>query len=149
MFTRQVQPAKVTCGKNGLHVRETREFRNNEAWNQIVQAEADIFKSYFVCVENSQGEDKSLSFLRYWWFMLSSIEQLESARDVEYPKFKLLPILSERRKFVTLDNRDMKFLATHAKSWKYTKELNTSIDSKFQSMETFFDFEGVTKDPRK
>ena len=42
-----------------------RKFRNNDAWNQVVQAEADIFKSYFVCVENSQGDDKSLSFLRY------------------------------------------------------------------------------------
>ena len=81
--------------------------------------------------------------------MVSSIEQLESARDVEYPKFKLLPILSEGRTFVTLDNRGMKFLATHAKSRKYSKELDTSIDSKFQRVETFFDFEGVTKNPRK
>ena len=124
-------------------------FRSNDAWNQIVQAEAGIFKSYFVCEENSQGYDKSLSFLRYRWYMLSSVEQLESARAVEYPKFKLLPILSEGRKFITLDNRAMKFLATNARSRNQTKEQKASIDGKFQSLEAFFNFEGVTKNPGK
>lgn len=88
--------------------------------------------------DSTQEKNLSLSFLRYIRFMIASIEGVEVSHDAEYPKFNLLPVLSEGRKFVTLDNRGLWFLATNAKSRQNSKEQNAIIDSKFESLECFF-----------
>ena len=91
--------------------------------------------------DSTQEKNLSLSFLRYIRFMIASIEGVEVSHDAEYPKFKLLPVLPEGRKFVTLDNQDnrgVRFLATNAKSRQNSKEQNAIIDSKFESLECFF-----------
>ena len=129
---------------------EPGEFRNNDAWNVIVRNESGIFKGFFADGEGTEEpKNLSLSFLRYRWFMIASIEGLEVSHDAEYPKFKLLPVLSEGRKFITLDNRGLRYLATNVISRRNSPEQNAVIASKFESLEGFFDFKGVIKNSKK
>ena len=77
--------------------------------------------------------------------MLALIERLEGERHVEHPKFKLLPVLSEGRKFVTLEKRGLQDLATNTTSRKHCALENKKIKDKFASLEGFFDLEGIVK----
>ena len=124
------------------------EFRDNDALNQIIAVEWRHLQSFLGEGASTSGkeDDRSPFFLRYRSFMLATIEKREVEEKTEYNKFRLLPVLSEGRKFITLDNRGLNLLATHAKPRGTTKEIKAEIDSKFESLDGFFELDrGVGK----
>ena len=123
-------------------------FRDNDALNQIIAVEWRHLQSFLGEGASTSGkqDDRSPFFLRYRSFMLATIEKREVEEKTENNKFRLLPVLSEGRKFITLDNRGLNLLATHAKPRGTTKEIKAEIDAKFESLVGFFELDrGVGK----
>ena len=77
--------------------------------------------------------------------MLATIEHKEGARDKKLAKFRLIPVLKEGRRYITLDKVGLQMPAAHDKSRRDTNDENAAIGEKFRDLEAF---EGLPRGQR-
>jgi len=96
-------------------------------WKEVQKHERDLYDSFL------PGENTINDFIEYRFFMLSHITKDDQRR------FSLLPLLSEKSKFITLDNKCIQDLKTKAlKKEKYNDKEKEEVKGYFESLDSFF-----------
>ena len=112
-----------------------------EYWNDVIIEEHMLYKD---CC-NEDGSFDSVRVMKYRYMMLKVIRDKALERNEEYRFFSLVPLRSEGRKFIQIDQFGLQTLKTLVRPKRRSRgDYNLSlhscerVDDAFQSLDSFF-----------